>query len=113
MPFTKSAKLLCGGQAVKAKTSAPGGLDSKPGDSLSPIEQAEQAIEGYLSRESSLCITLNKVDYKKSTVMSFCRTNKTEQYFDIAMGLYFYKGVDATQIITNSHLKVDALQMDC
>ena len=25
-----------------------------PGDSLSPIEQAEQAIEGYLSRESSL-----------------------------------------------------------
>lgn len=54
MPCTKSAKLLCGGQAVKAKTSAPGGLDSKPGDSLSPIEQAEQAIEGYLSRESSL-----------------------------------------------------------
>jgi len=31
--------------------------------------------------------------------MYFCRTNKTEQYFDIAMDLYFHKGVGATQII--------------
>lgn len=28
----------------------------------------------------------------------FYRTNKQEQYFDIAMDLYFNKGVDATQI---------------
>ena len=31
--------------------------------------------------------------------MYFCRTNKAEQYFDIAMDLYFHKGVGATQII--------------
>ena len=31
--------------------------------------------------------------------MYFCRTNKAEQYFDIAMDLYFHRGVGATQII--------------